>query len=389
MNNKVKIKIICRHPKKFLQELILKKINIYDLNIEKKFLEIIIDKTDLDKVNKIKLIHKIEILDYFGISKIKHTLIRYKILFILIIIGILINIILSSIVFNIEISTPNKKLEKLVLNDLKNEGLKKYSIKPSYKKKERIKKNILEKENNKIEWMEIEEHGTKYVIRIEERKINKKEENCYERNIVSKKNAVITRIESSNGEIVKKKNDYVEKNEVIISGLIFNKDKIVSKKCAIGKVYGETWYKVKLQIPKKYSTKKMTEKKSYGFTIKILDKEINFNDKFITSEKKEYNIIKSKIAPINLSLTKYQETIVKSYNYKLDNIDKFAIKEAIKKISSSFSDKPTIINKKVLKKQQKNSKIDVEVFIALEEDITSYQDIRDLDIEKMNEEIKE
>ena len=126
MNNKVKIKIICRHPKKFLQELILKKINIYDLNIEKKFLEIIIDKTDLDKVNKIKLIHKIEILDYFGISKIKHTLIRYKILFILIIIGILINIILSSIVFNIEISTPNKKLEKLVLNDLKNEGLKKY-----------------------------------------------------------------------------------------------------------------------------------------------------------------------------------------------------------------------------------------------------------------------
>ena len=37
--------------------------------------------------------------------------------------------------------------------------------------------------------------------------------------------------------------------------------------------------------------------------------------------------------------------------------------------------KPKIIRKKVLKKSIKNSKIIVEVFFAVEEDITSYQDI--------------
>ena len=36
MNKNIKIKIICRNPKIFLNEIINKNINIYDLNIENK-----------------------------------------------------------------------------------------------------------------------------------------------------------------------------------------------------------------------------------------------------------------------------------------------------------------------------------------------------------------
>ena len=42
------------------------------------------------------------------------------------------------------------------------------------------------------------------------RKLKSKDKECKPRNIVSKKNAVITRIEAEKGEIVKKKDDYIE-----------------------------------------------------------------------------------------------------------------------------------------------------------------------------------
>ena len=58
---------------------------------------------------------------------------------------------------------------------------------------------------------------------------------------------------------------------------------------------------------------------------------------------------------------------------------------ATKKINKELSN-PNIVNKKVLKKQVKNSKIIIDIFFAVEEDITTYQDISDLDIEKMNQE---
>ena len=42
--------------------------------------------------------------------------------------------------------------------------------------------------------------------------------------------------------------------------------------------------------------------------------------------------------------------------------------------------------KKVLKKTSKNSKIEVEIFISTEENITAYQDITNINIDDLNKE---
>lgn len=388
MNNNIKIRITCRNKKRFVEELILNKINLYNIKITKDSIEIIIDKKDFEKINNIKYLHETTVINYYGINRILYLIKKYKVFLLAAILGIIFNIFLSNIIFNIEIKTSNKKIEKILLNDLKKQGLYKYHLKKTFNQKERIKKIILNKEKDKIEWIEIEEHGTKYIIRVEPRKINQKEKICSPRNIISNKNAVITKIESSSGEIIKKKNDYVEKNEVLISGLIHNKDLIVSKKCAIGKVYGETWYKIKLEIPQNYFREYLINKYSYGISINIINKSINLNHRFPYYEKKEYNIVRSKILPVNINASKYTKKIIRKRNYNLNNINKKAFSEAEKQLKKKINKNSKVLKKKILKKELKNSRIIVEIFASVEEDITAYQDISSIDINKMNDENK-
>ena len=371
MQNKVKVRITGKRLNEFLQRL-TQEINLYDIKQEKNHLEVVILLEDYEKIKKIKTIKKLEIIDYYGMSKLKGKIKKYKVLGFSILIGILLNILLSKVVFQIEIKTPNPILKKGIQKDINSLGLKPFHFKLTKEKLDRIKKELLLKEN--IEWLEIDEEGTKYIITVEEKK-KKKQKTCPNRDLVAKKKAVIRKIESSSGEIMKKKNDFVEKGEVIVSGAIHNKEEIVSKTCAEGKVLGETWYKVRIEIPQVVEKKNL--KDHYKWKIHFGNKKENR-----WSIKKEYNIIKSNFYPIQLSLLYLQEVEVKKKEYHRENVDEIAYKKAEKILKNYFQEKPKIIQKKVLKKSLKNSKIIVDVFFAIEEDITSYQLIS-------NEEIKE
>ena len=379
--NKIKIEIIGKNPDYFLKEIIKKNINIYDLEKNYKSIKLIINTDDFKTIKKIKTTYKIKVIEKYGVLKLYDYLKKYNLFLLFIIIGILINILLSNIIFKVEVIHPNKELVKIIYKDLNDLGLKKYHFKIN---KNKVKEKLLGKEKNKIEWLEIENIGTKYIIRLEEKKLNKKEKVCRARHIISKKQAIIYSIESSSGEIIKKKNDYVEKGEILVSGFIHNKEKIVSKKCAIGKVYGETWYNVKVLVPNEVNKIKILDNKDYGINIKLFKKDINIGNNFSTYKKYVYNIIDSKIIPISISTSKYQEIKENKIIYSINNVDEIAISTAEKEIKKKLKKDEEVIDKKVLKKIKKNSKIEVDVFIKVKEDITDYLDITNVNIEEMN-----
>lgn len=386
MTSRIQIKIIGKNPDYFLKELIKKKINIYQIDKDNKTIKIWIDYKDYEIIKKIKTTYKITIINSCGLIRIKYLLKKYGYLFLFFIIGILTNIILSNMIFKVEVNHPNKELRKIVKKDLKELGLSPYKWKINYSKKEKIKQLLLRKEKDRLEWVEIEEKGTTYQVQIEEKKLNKVKEECLPRNIISTKKALILEIQSSTGEISKKKGDYVEKGEIIISGFIHNKDKIVSKTCATGVVYGETWYLMKILIPKYNSITKLDNHKSFGISYKIGKKENNIGNSYSIYEKTEYNIIKSNIIPLNISVAKYQKKIIKEKIRSLKEIDKLALKLAEDKMKEQLTDGEEVLMKKVLKKQEKNSKIEVEVFIEKKENITDYVDISNIDINTLNKE---
>lgn len=368
----IKIKITGKNPNYFLNELIKRNINIYNLSKSNDSLIIIVSYSDYLKILEIKTTYKIKVLRKYGVLRIKELIKRYFYYILFFIMGIIINIILSNMIFDIEVIHPSKEIVNLVKNDLKELGIEKYRFKKNIKS---IKEKILLKEKEKIEWLEIETIGTKYIIRVEERKINSKEEVCNPRNIVSKKEAIILEIKSSSGEIIKKINDYVSPNEVIISGIIHNKEDIVSYRCAEGIVYGETWYKVKLSIPKEYIIEELTNNKSIGLNIKLFNNNLDINNKYKSFKRKNIINLHSNIIPISMNLTKYLETKIIKKIYTINNIDEIALNISEKEIKKKLRKDEEILSKNVLKKNINNSKIEIEVFLKVKEDITSYQDI--------------
>ena len=113
------------------------------------------------------------------------------------------------------------------------------------------------------QWIEIEESGTKYIVRLVERKKEEKKEEYKYQSIIAKKDATITNIKAYSGEKIKIINQYVKKGEVIISGLLTKPDGTNLYTKAKGIVSGEVWYKVDIEYPLYYQEEKVTGKNKF------------------------------------------------------------------------------------------------------------------------------
>ena len=373
--SKYKLSIKGKNPDYFLRKIIDRKISIYEL--EKRYNEIFItvDVEGYKKIKKIKTSYEVTVLDVIGILKIKEIFNKYFVFVLFFCFGIFLLLFLSNLIFEVEVVHSNKYIRDIVYKDLKKYGIDKFKLKVSFDEKEKIVEEILKLEKNDLEWLEIEEVGTKYVVKVEQRKKNKESESCSNRNIVAKKNATILEISADVGEIVKKKLDYVLKGEVIISGVIHNKDDIVSNKCAIGKVFGEVWYKVNVELPVEYHEINLTGKSRYQLETNFLKKKWVLFNGFDTYKKEDVFSVKHQLLPINFSFAEYFETTEQHYSYTLENCDEAALKISEERLFNQLGTEDEILSKKVLKKEIKKSKIIVEVFVKVKEDITSYQDI--------------
>lgn len=383
MNNRFKLKIIGKNTKRFIKDLIKLKISIYYMENYEKYSIIIVDEKGFNKIKKKKTSYEIILIKEYGFIRIKNLCKKYSLFLIALFLGFILIKILSNIIFSIEVEHSKKEIRELILNDLEEYGIKKYNFRVNYQKKEEIKKKILSKETDRIEWLEIDRIGTKYIIKVEERiknNINKKKE---AQHIIAKKDAMILSIYAVSGEVKKKQYDYVKKGEILISGFITRDEKIVTKTKAEGDVYGEVWYNVKVDLPKKYKTVNKTGKIKKKVEINIFNKSIFLFDfkKFKTYKIDRNQIFKNKILPIKINLSTLYETneITEIYNNK--NVTKKSIKIASNKLKEKISKNSSIISKKVLKKTEKESRIVVDVFFKVKEDIKDTENIEKIKIE--------
>ena len=389
MNNHYRILIKGKNPSYFLSLLISMHISIYHKEESPTGLILEINEKDYQKITAIKTSYKIIVLNRYGFLKLQYLFSKYFVFLFGLIFFFIILFFLSHLIFSVEVIHSNYELRSIIYQDLKKFGIEKFNFKVSYEEKEEIVQKILKKETEKIEWLEIEEVGTKYVVHVEERKKNKEKEECSPRNIVAKKDAMILDIQAEEGEVIKKRLDYVKKGDIIISGLIYNKEDVVAKRCAIGKVFVEVWYQVNLSIPKRYHEEKVTGDKKSQLEIEFLDSTYHLFSHYKSYRKQSIAILASRILPIRFLFSTYLETDVVDKKYNLENIDSMAYELATNKLLDKLSEEDEIISKKILKKYEKDSKIEVEVFFRVKEDITDFVDISNIDITKENQQEEE
>ena len=377
LKSKVLLKIKGKNINRFIKKLTVRKISILSLRyINENEVLVLIYKRDYEKVLKIKTIYDVLEKDVFGFIKLKKVLkLNIHLIVILVICGVFF-LILTNMVFDVNVIHSNKDIRSLVSEELKENGIKKYAFKKSYSEKERIKERILNKYPNKIEWLEIVEKGTKYVVRVEQRSLPKIKEDNKPRNIVAKKDAVIRKVIASKGVIERDTNDFVKKGDVIINGDVILNEKSRGKVRALGRVYGEVWYVIKTSYPFVYSEEKVTGKSRDVYVLKFLNKEIEFTFNKFKNKKITYkNIFSSQLLPIKLVLQNQREVKEKKWVLTFDEALLKAKEMSIKKMEKSLNKKEYIIRNKYLKSSVNNSTIDIEMFFAIYEDITDYKEI--------------
>ena len=383
----IKLNIKGKNINRFINKLISQKIEILDIkNISYKEVEITIYKKDLEKIEKVKTIYEVEERGSYGLLRIKKILNKNKILLFFIIIGFSFLILLTNIIFDIEVVHNKKEIQELLITELKKYDIKEFRFVKSFNEVEKIKKEILEKYKDKLEWIEIERVGTKYIVRVEERKIPSKKKELEDRNVVAKKSAIIKNIFASNGIVVKNINDYVNKGDVVVSGSIYLNENLKDNIAANATIYGEVWYKSKIEFPFVYYEENYTSNINKVLTLKFLNSRFelfNFN-KYKNKEIKETKILSHSFLPIELVYEEQREVEKTDKIYTIDEAINIAREKSIKAMESKLSDKEYIISSKNLKVNVKESKIELEMFFSVYEDITDYQVIEEIIDEKID-----
>ena len=369
MNNYIYLKIESKNINRFLHKCNIKNIDIINIKyLSHKSIIILINENDLKNINKIKGINRIDIYSYKGMIKYKRLIKKYDVFIISFIIGIILLLFLSNIIFEIDIESDNNNLNDIIRKELQENNIDRFKFKKNYKDIENIKKIIKNKYSDYIEWIEIKNNGVKYIVNIVER--NKDSNNVDDKiyTIVSKKEGVIRNIIVDNGISVLNKGDYVSKGDILIDSNIYLNEELKNRVSAKGKVYAEVWYRVKIEYPLYYKEKIYTSNSRSIPFIKIGNKYIElFKYNSFTRNKKVF--YKNKFNTLELGIEKINEIKIIAKKYSNNDAIKKAKDEARKKINIKLKDDEYIINQKTLKFYSNGSKIILDEFFSVYEEI--------------------
>lgn len=381
-DNTMKLIIKGKNIDRFIERIFKIGIELLEIDkINRKEVKIKIYEKDYEKLDKVKSIYEIEIIGINGVSNFKNILKRNKYLISLFIIGYLLILFLSNVVFDIQIVHSNSEIRELVMKELNKNGIKKYTFKKDFKELENISNKILKDNKENLEWMEIENSGTKVIVKLEERKINKEEKTYPKQDIIAKKSGIIKSVKATEGVIIKNINDYVKEGDVVISGTIMDTygENIKSIVSAKGSVYAEVWYTVSMEFPLVYNKSTLTNKQKRVYQIQFLNNKISLFDfnKYKSYKSDEEVLLENTLLPIKFLKVKQYETIKEDNVYLPEEALIKANEIARKKIEERLKEDEYIINQKNLKFYQKDSKIVLDIFFSVCERIDTTKEIKE------------
>lgn len=363
--------------KKILKKLIKYHIYFESVIYQDNCILIEVDYVNYCNILKYSKIFNIVLVDIKGINKYKLLIKKYTLFFISNLLSLILIFILSNVIFDVQIMTNDKEIYSILNNELNYYGIDIYHFVKPFDEKEEIKNKILADNKDKLEWMEITRNGCVYVINVERRIINNLENDDIKRDVISSKNAFIKEIKASSGSIVKKINDYVNKGDIIVTGIITKGEEIKDYVKADATIYGETWYNVKVSLPINYYEKVYTGNYKKSLTINVFDKKIKlFNWKnYANEEIVEKKLFENKILPFSVNYDTFYE-IEENIDILTDEkVWDIAFNIAREKLLNTLKEGSKIISQKKLKLRIKDSTIEIDVFIKAYENITDYREI--------------
>lgn len=330
---------------------------------------------DYKRCKKYLISYKIKVIDEVGVYKLKNNIKKNSLFIISGIFSVIVFLLLSNIIVKVNVIHESRELRDIISDSLRDKGVSALTFKKSYNEYEMIIEEIKEEYKDKIEWLEIDVDGMVINVRVEERIINKEQEEKGFCHIVAAKPGVIRSVITEKGVSMVKSNDFVRAGDILISGEIKLNEEVKENVCAKGTVYAEVWYNVSVSLPLKYVEENKTGKMRYNLMVK--------------NSGGEHIILKPRVEDASTE-NKYLFNVFgnrfylqKDYEVKRE-VKEYTTEEAIQKARELVHEKLSvkeiknedIIDEKYLKKSINNGNLDIDMFIAVKEQIgvkTNYE----------------
>ena len=377
MNSRLLVSIKGHNVMNYVKWLIKNKINLMNLQIINSHeLRIIIAASDYQRLKKYSKTYSVNILKKYGHLRLLDFIKKNTIIFISLIIAIIFLYFISSYIFKVEIIYNDQEVVSILKRELAKYDIKPYQRKKNYNYLNYVKKQILNNNKDRFEWLEIEEKGTKYIVKLVERKKEIQSPSFEFQSIVAKKNAIIKTIIAYSGEKTTDVNQYVKKGDVIISGILTKPDGTNLYTKASGQILGEVWYKIAIEYPMYYQEEKLTGNNKTILAVVFLNKEIPIlpYKKYKHFNKDTKILLDSWMMPLKLVKEKIYEVTINENIYTTDTASIKAISLAKDKLKMNNKNIAEINSVKILSKQLMGSKIKLNLFVSVIEDITEIKE---------------
>ncbi len=352
----VNIKVESYFLERFINICISKKIFLW--NIKRKKSTILYANISINDYKRLKEVakktkSKIKIENKKGLPFVLHKYRKRKIFigfFILIIIGL---IATSNFVWNIEVKGNTKISKEEIIEVLNQNGLKIGSNKNRIDTDLVINKVRLLRED--IAWIGINMKGTNAIVEIKETdkapEIIQEDEYC---NIVSNKNASITKINVQNGTASVSVGDIVKEGDILVSGYMEGKYTGIRYVHSSADIEAKVWYSKKekfylnqeIQVPTGATEKKYTLNLN-NFKINLYKTLSKFENYDTINESKKLMLFSNFYLPIEIIKTTNFEYYKQPKTYTEEELTEIATKELSDSLEQEIENKDNIINKQV------------------------------------------
>ncbi|MCD8501250.1 MAG: sporulation protein YqfD [Bacillaceae bacterium] len=289
--------------------------------------------------------------------------------------------ILSNMVWNIEIEGATPQIEHELNQVVKELGIKRGKFQFVLPNVEEIQHVV----TNRIEaatWIGVKLNGTTYHFQVVEQTFPEKEAPISPRHLVASKKAIIHDIyvEEGKGKVVP--NDFVEKGDLLISGLI-GKEGRMEMVPAKGKVLGEIWYKSSVEIPLKSEYSVLTGEKKIKHSIDISKLSIpvwgfgppEFSQYEMNENEKGLYFLKWKL-PISYNKKVMLEKEKTVREYTIEEATEIATQMARKELENKLVKDSEIKSEKALHQTVENGKVKLMIHYQVLEEIAVAEPIQ-------------
>lgn len=277
---------------------------------------------------------------------------------------------LSSLVWDIEVKGNGKIASEDVLNAARQEGIYPFQWIFRLPEQDKLSANLTRRLPG-TSWVGVTRTGTRITIQVVEATKPKEQEMVSPRHLVSKSDAVITRIYAEKGQPQVSKNDRVKKGQVLVSGIQGGKT-VVSK----AEVRGIVWHEYNIEVPLLRKQQVFTgERKQRGYlyfghtAIQLTGYgKISFAESETMTELDPLTWRSFKL-PIGWMTEKVLETTEMEWKRTEEQAKQDGIERAKRDILAKYGVDSVVMNQKILHEKTDNGKVYMKVHFEVEQNI--------------------